>query len=207
MSNLTPFPYSGRRDNDPKHPVLDVLESYWRTLRLGTSAPARARIDPTAIDTALPWSFMLQEAGDGAARIRVAGQKLHDLMGMDPRGMMISALFNETSRETLSVMVQTSLEEPALVALPLIARGGLLRSDVEATILLLPLTDGKGQVTRILGALVADKMATLKGRKFDIAAELPVRVEPLSATTQFHPMQKGPDTDQRPTLRLVVNNG
>lgn len=206
--HVTPFPYAGRRASDPKHPVLGVLETYWRTLRLGTDAPDRDKIDPSAIDTALPWTFMLQSNGHGRARVRVAGQKIHDLMGLDPRGMMISSLFAAQDHEHLATMVQTSLDEPALVSLPLVADKRLLKPAVEATIMFLPLSDTSGHVTRILGALVGDSTARLKGRKLRIEASLPARVEPLAATTQFQVLnEKGPKVMKPPALRLVVNNG
>ncbi len=206
MSNLTKFPFSGRRVSDPKHPVLDVLETYWRTLRLGSAAPARSRIDPCAIDTALPWTFMLQANPNGTARIRVAGQKLHDMTDMDPRGMMIGAFFHPEDQDALAGALLSVIEDPALVALPLTAPGSLLRAPIDATILFLPLSDSDGEITRVLGALVCDKAAPLKGRKFAIEHKLPIRNEPLSATTQLQTTKNGPDTSRRPALRLVVNN-
>lgn len=207
MGNLTQFPQIGRRTCDPKHPVLDVLETYWRTLRLGSKAPARSRIDPGVIDSALPWTFMLQTTGEGLARIRVAGQKLHDMFGMDPRGMMLNALFAQQEQERLRTMLQTVTQEPALVALPLTTPAQFLRPSIEATILFLPLCDTGGQVTRILGAIVCTKMDALKGRKFSISTEIPARIESLAATTQMQPRQNNVGPRKAPTLRLVVNNG
>ena len=206
MNEVMPFPHICRRNADPKHPVLDVLETYWRTLRMGTQAPARHRIDPAAIDTSLPWTFMLQAAGTGDGRVRVAGQKLHDITGLDPRGMMISALFAQSDRAAVRGLIATAFEEPALVMVPLVARGGLLRSDKQGAALFLPLVDDHGLVTRMLGALVCDGASQTRG--FAMSHDLPTRVEPLHASTAISFGQSnGPDAIQHPTLRLVVNNG
>ncbi len=84
-----------------ENPILRHLESYWQSLRHARHIPARNEIAPQGIDAALPYAFILQRVGPGVARMRVAGQKIHELLCMDARGMPVSVLFAPNSREQL----------------------------------------------------------------------------------------------------------
>jgi hypothetical protein len=190
----------------PAHPALASLEHHWQSLRSGQTAPARADIDPCAIDKALSWTFLLHRVAPGVARIRVAGQDLHDILRMDPRGMPISAFFDADDRSTLSVHVESVFSDPALIMIPLHRPAALLRPSVQGALLLMPLTDHLGEVTRAIGALVTDRSLGQR-RRVQINGHLPMRYEPLSMfARQESIQQKGPSA-LRPALRLVVNNG
>ena len=93
--------------------------------------PARDNIDPSAIGSALPWTFVLQRVAPSVARMRVAGQQLHDILRMDPRGMPVSAFFGPNDRSTLAVHLEMAFSDPALVALPLCAPSTFLRKPVD----------------------------------------------------------------------------
>ena len=143
-------------DTDPMgsrpHPAMALLENHWQSLRHGQNTPARADVDPAAIDKALSWTFILHRVAPGVARIRIAGQNLHDVLRMDPRGMPISAFFDADDRSTLSVHVESVFSDPALIMIPLHRPAALLRPEVQGALLLMPLTDHLGEVTRAIGA-------------------------------------------------------
>lgn len=192
-------------------PVLQNLEHYWHTLRHAQQLPARTDIAPSKIDHALPHAFILQRVAPGTARFRVAGQRLHDLLKMDARGMPLSTLFMPDAREQLQSLLETAFTTPAIVGIPLMSPGSLLRPTLKATMLLLPLRDKDDRTTRILGALVTDQDPGTRPRRFSIPPDARIRHEPvgvqLDHKTLIHRApEKRPDV-LRPALRLVINNG
>lgn len=203
MTKTLTFPVAARRASDPKHPVLEHLETYWQSLRKDGAIPARADVDPGAIDSALPHTFVLERVAPGVARMRVAGQKLHDIMRMEPRGMPISAFFDADDRSTLAVHLESAFAEPALVAIPVHVPSGLLRTSVKGAMLLLPMLDDHGDVSRVLGALVVDGKLTSRSRRLKIDDSQPMRMEPAFS---YVPTQTQRPDVIRPALRLVVNN-
>tara|TARA_R110002051_G_scaffold57104_3_gene105818 strand:- start:23006 stop:23626 length:621 start_codon:yes stop_codon:yes gene_type:complete len=205
MTKTLTFPLATRRAADPKHPVLQELETYWQSLRNEGDIPNRADIDPAAIDKALPYTFVLQRVAPGVARIRVAGQKLHDILRMDPRGMPVSAFFCADDLSTLAVHLESAFCEPALIAVPVQGAAGLLRGTVKGAMLLLPMRDDQGDISRVLGALVTDGLLGARSRRLRLDDAQPMRMEPLRPTPPGVPQMQRPDVS-RPALRLVVNN-
>lgn len=195
------------------NPILQNLERYWQTLRDAQHLPARSDIAPRQIDQALPNAFILQRVAPGIGRFRVAGQKLHELLKMDARGMPLGTLFLPQARDQVHDLVEAAFSGPAIVSIPLVSPGSLLRAQVNGTMLLLPMRDSADQPTRILGALVSDAQSNNRPHRFMIAEGAGIRHEPLadktSATQMMHRaprLTEKPDAI-RPALRLVVNNG
>ncbi len=205
MTTTLKFPLAARRASDPKHPVLASLEEYWQSLRKDGAIPRRADVDPGKIDAALPHTFVLERVAPGVARMRVAGQKLHEIMRMEPRGMPLSAFFAADDRSTLAVHLESAFAEPALIAIPVHIPSGMLRASVKGAMLLLPMLDDHGDVSRVLGALVVDGKLTARSRRLQIDDSQPMRIEPLKSYAPA-PVVKRPDDFTRPALRLVVNN-
>ncbi len=195
-------------------PILRKLESYWQTMRKTQRIPSRLDLQPAKIDDVLPYAFIVHRVAPGMARFRVAGQKVHELLKMDARGMPLTTLFHPQSREQIQDYAELAFAEPAIIALPLVSAGSLLRPTLKATMLLLPMHDYYGASNRLLGALVADGANIANSpRRFVIPAGAAVRHQPMGlqvASTQVMAMetclQKRPDVP-RPALRLVVNNG
>lgn len=190
--------------------VLQGVEDYWQTLRHADRLPARNDIAPDQIDDLLPHAFILQRVAPGIARFRVAGQRLHDLLKMDARGMPFSTLFAPQARDQLQELVEASFMDPAIISMPLRSASGLLRPEVNGTLLLLPMRDHQNETSRILGAIVTEPVTVTRPRRFVISQDRPLRRESLgtrSPATQL--MQgvnrKGPNA-ARPALKLVVNN-
>lgn len=134
--------------------LVDMLD-YWQDLRPEGALPARADVDPRRIEGALPYAFVLERLTPGVVRLRVAGGHLADLMGMDVRSMPLSALFQHRDRNKLMGLMSTLFTGPRALELELSARGTGTRKSLRAEMMVLPLLDDTGGVTRALGCLVA----------------------------------------------------
>ena len=134
-------------------PALGRVEAYWEGLRNGRSMPARAEVDPRGIADALEYAFVLERVAPGLARIRLAGMHLGDLMAMEVRGMPITAMFLPQARRELQRVTEEVMTTPAVVRLTLGSDKGFTRPALDGQMMLLPLRDAFGHVTRILGVL------------------------------------------------------
>jgi len=176
---------------------LEEFEVSWRKAGRNQQVASDAKASGMGIATAE--AFLIQQVVPGAARIRIVGQQLHDILDMEPRGMSFGALFSDESRETALELLDAAFTLPAIVSLPLIANRGPLRRSIKAEVLLLPLWDPSGATKHLMGTLVMDRVQNLAGVKFDIAHEVPFRCETLDQ----------PNPDRRQTSakpRLVINN-
>ncbi len=228
---MTRFDDTGFNDGDAPvqlsqhHPVqgrtvLEELEQYWRDLRGARRIPVRSDVDPVRIDSALPYSFILDRVAPGVGRLRVAGQKLSSFVGMDARGMPLTAFFTADARDMVMEHTETVFSRPALVELPLMSVRSLGRPRLTGKMLLLPLLGPDGTVSRALGAILTDGMIGRAPRRFDIPQGEALRCEMLPEPfRQAMPIaiqaggrvgaqfaEKRPEA-MRPALRLVVNNG
>lgn len=205
------FPRATRADDD-KAAMLRRLEDYWHTLRHTRRLPARCDIAPDQLDHVLPHAFILQRVAPGTARFRVAGQRLHDLLKMDARGLPLSVLFAPEARPVMQDIVEQAFAGPAIVELALRSEPSRFRSPITGRMLLLPMRDQHDQASRLLGAIVTDPVTGNRPQRFMIPHGRATRQDPLGPrlATSTGPLpafakQKGPDA-ARPTLKLVVNN-
>ena len=143
--------------------ALAQVEAYWDALRAGRLMPNRADIDPRGIEAALEYAFIVERIAPGIARLRIAGSHLSDLMGMEVRGMPLSALFASSARRQLADLMEEVFERPATATLHL---GHSARA---ARMILLPLKSDMGDVSRILGCLVAPEGPARAPCRFEIA--------------------------------------
>lgn len=142
----------------PKHPATASKRQSARSCacckttgtRSVAAIPVHAQLAPHALLNALPHAFLLHRAAPGAVRIRVAGQRLHDLLRIDPRGMSIGSLFSAAARDTVMDLVDTAFEGPTIVGLPMTASRGLGREPMPAE--LLPMMDAPQGKSRGLWA-------------------------------------------------------
>ena len=104
VSNSNVIPLMPRR-SEILFPALREVEAYWSGLRDGRAMPARADVDPRGIQSALEYAFILERIAPGVARFRVAGMHLNDLMGMEVRGMPLTAMFVPEGRKEISAAV------------------------------------------------------------------------------------------------------
>lgn len=145
------------------------VEAYWNALRGENLLPKRSEIDPRGIERSLENAFILERIAPGIARLRIAGSHLNDLMGMEVRGMPLTALFTPAARRTIADLLEDVFQTPATAKLQLTSDGSSGRPALDARMILMPLKSDLGDVSRILGCLVAKGDMGLAPRRFDIA--------------------------------------
>jgi len=163
-----------RRWQPAQSPALAQIRGYWEGLRSETELPSRAMIDPRGIEQALEHAFIAERVSPGVARLRLAGMHLNDLLGMEVRGMPLTALFAPEAREAISAAIERTFAEKIPTELCLEGESGLGRPDMTAVMLLLPLRNEFGQIDRILGGLAAEGEIGRPPRRFLLAGERPL---------------------------------
>ena len=136
--------------------IVAQMRAYWDGLRAGRDVPARADIDPRGLENALEYAFILERVAPGMGRFRLAGMHLNDLMGMEIRGMPLTAMFTPEGRKRVADATEAVFQGPAIAELVLTAEAGIGKPPMTARMLLLPMTSDMGDVTRILGCLVGE---------------------------------------------------
>jgi hypothetical protein len=129
--------------------MLSSLRTYWERLRAGRIAPYRAEIDPRQFEPALENMFIVERLAPDNMRIRLAGMKICEMMGMEVRGMQPAFLIDEPDRARFDRLLGVVMAEPAVVELALAARNraGVYR----ASMLLMPLRSDFGEINRVIG--------------------------------------------------------
>ncbi len=209
-----------------RFPIINEVEAYWEGLRDGRPLPRRSELDPRGLERALDRVFVLERVAQGVVRFRLAGQFLHGLMGMDVRGIPLSAMFVADARDALSHRIFELFDGPHVVRLTLIAAPGLARPGMDGEMVLLPLCDEDGSVNRALGCLATEGTAGRAPRRFRLASArtralngvagrpddrpspAPVFAPGLAeAATPFGMAERDPEKEtrprRRPALRLV----
>ena len=143
------FEKIGHKMSDP---VLDSLRSYWENLRAGRIAPYRSEIDPREFKHALENMFILEIVGEKNIRVRLAGMKMCEMMGMEVRGMSPRAFMMPGDREKFDATILEVVEKPAVTELVMETVDYNGRSGT-AYVLMMPLRSDFGEITRILGCI------------------------------------------------------
>lgn len=149
---------------------LAQVEAYWEALRGSRLMPNRADIDPRGIEQALEYSFIVERIAPGIARLRIAGSHLSDLMGMEVRGMPLTAFIAPGSRRQVSDTLEEVFETPAICTLELSSPEATGMPPLGGRMLLMPLKSDLGDVSRILGAMVSVGEMGRSPRRFDVSA-------------------------------------
>lgn len=152
-----------------RHPALVQIEGYWESLRGDRLVPDRSEVDPRGLTGALEHAFVLERIAPGLARFRVAGMHLSDLMGLEVRGMPVSAIFTPDARPKLATALEATFNEPAQVWMRLEGEDGIGRSPLQGEMLILPLRSDGGEVTRALGCIAMDGNIGRQPRRIKIA--------------------------------------
>lgn len=172
-------------------PACAELYRYWQDLRGTRQMPARSEFDPRSIETALAATFVAEKVATSVARIRVAGSVLNETLGMDVRGMPITALFDPTARDCIAEATRDLFTGPAMVVLELRARTGFHRNPLRARMVLLPMSDAQGNIALIIGCLdiqgglgkTPRRFKITSMRRTDVTGESPVAI----AETPLYP--------------------
>ena len=138
-------------DMQPCQPLLNEVEAYWDALRNGRDVPARGDVDPRGLERAIHNAFIVERQPGTLARVRLSGEALNRMMGMDLRSMPLHAMFDPEERAKLDTMIEQVFDGPQCLRLTL--RGTQTHPLVGGAMLLLPLRDDFGQITRALGVL------------------------------------------------------
>ena len=190
--------------------IVAGMRRYWEALRRGRSVPCRADVEPQGIRSALDYAFILERIAPGAARFRLAGRHLVDLMGMEVRGMPVCALLNPDSRGRLSDVLETVFKGPQIADIALHSPAGYGRPALDGRMLLLPLKSDLGDVTRALGCLVGAGEIGRGPRRFDLIRDSvfpviegaqPLDPDPGPGGFSEAPAPWHPPTLSRPPLR------
>lgn len=144
------------------------VEAYWEALRGTRSMPVRSEIDPRGIAGALEFAFLLERIAPGTGRIRLAGMHLTDLMGMEVRGMPLTALFQPSARQTVADALESVLQRPSVAVLSLEGERGIGRGKLLGQMLLCPLKSDLGDPSRVIGCLQTDGPIGRAPRRFDV---------------------------------------
>ncbi len=157
------------RDLGAAAAVLAQVEAHWEALRGDRLLPLRADVDPRALGAAVGGLFVVQRMAPAPARIRMAGGYADDLMGMEVRGMPLTALFAVADRPRLGALVDAVFTGPEIVRLSLRAPAESGRPPLRAAMILLPLLSDLGDATRALGCLAGEPTGRGAPRRFEIA--------------------------------------
>ncbi len=224
-----------RRDNDSdrnvismnrfvdkeRFPLLAEVEAYWDGLRGPRPVPMRSEVDPRGIERALEYAFILERIAPGVARLRIAGSHLTDLMGMEVRGMPLTAFFTPDARKQITKCLEDVFSGPAIGEVMLSADKGIGKPAMDAKMLLLPMASDMGDVSRILGCFVTNGQIGRTPRRFNVTdvkmrdialreqpplASVPLRktpLKPLQDRAEFSESAAPFDRDQIKESRLV----
>ena len=132
------------------------IRAYWEVLRGSADFPQRDRVDPRGIAGALDQSFLIERVAPGIARFRLAGMRLAAVMGMDLRGMPMSALISAPDRDRFGRALEAVFAQPSILDARLEAERGYGRPALTARMMILPLGDLDGKPTLALGCVALD---------------------------------------------------
>jgi len=158
-------------------PLVKEVEAYWQGLREGEIVPLRSAIDPRGIERALEYSFVIERIAPGVARFRLSGMHLNDVMGMEVRGMPLTAFFTPSFRKDVSARLEEMFQGPKIAEMTLTAERGIGKPPMDAKLLMLPLRSDLGDISRALGCLVTIGQIGRTPRRFDLES---VRMTPLA---------------------------
>lgn len=174
---------------------LQIVRAYWEGLRPARGLPRRSDIDPLGMDQVLEHVFLLERIAPGHARVRLAGHHLAEILGMEVRGMPLTALINPAGRNELPPVLEQVFSGPAILDLALVAEHEFGRPALEARMQLLPVLGDEGRCDRALGCLVSLGRIGRGPRRFTIQrhvlqaldVDLDPPLPPMSPRRQFSP--------------------
>lgn len=181
------------RDGKFAFDPLVQVRAYWEGLRDDGMIPLRTQVSPRGIESALSSTFLIERVAPGMARFRIAGMDLADIMGMEARGLPISAFFATEARPELASKLEQVFAAPAVLSMDLNAISEIGRPALTARLLALPLRDGRGLTRLALGCIALEGAIGRSPRRFNIGR----------ATT----VQLGQPAGQPPAKRPIPTKG
>jgi len=167
-------------------PAIGQVEGYWQGLFENAVIPARSAVDPRGMESALEYAFLLERIAPGVARIRLSGMHLNDILGMDVRGMPLTALFAPAARKDIANAIERVCNGPRLADLEIRSRASAGRAQLDGRLFMAPLTSEDGRVTRMLACLQTQGVIGRTPRRFD-SAYCATRHLETAASAPCHP--------------------
>jgi hypothetical protein len=167
---------------------LAELRAYWEGLRVNGAIPTRAVLDPRGIAGALEVAFVAERVAPGQARFRIAGMQIAEMLGMEARGLPLMTLVAPQDRAAFAAALEQVFAGPAMVEMWLEAERGPGRPALEGRLLILPLAEDHGHVTRAIGVLATAGTIGRSPRRFALARRTVTRIltpAPASAEPAF----------------------
>lgn len=137
------------------YPAVSQVDAYWEGLRDGRLMPKRSEVDPRGLEGALEYALLMEMVAPGVARVRVSGLHLTDLLGMEVRGMPLTAFFEPADRNRVADLLQDVVTGPKVVEMELISPSGIGRPALTAKLFLAPLEAENDHRPRLLACLQA----------------------------------------------------
>ena len=135
-----------------KAKTSQLLFSYWNELRAGRLAPRRFEVEPSAIATILPDTFILERENRHQYIFRLAGTRFCDHFGREFRGRNLLDLWTTEDREVAIGLLESVTRDGGVGLMGFLAQGpdGPVAS---FEMLLLPLVHTGQAITRVLGSM------------------------------------------------------
>lgn len=141
----------------------------WHAARGARQVPLRNQIAPAPLGSALGHCFIAALVNPRVARLRIAGSALCELMGMDVRGMPLTAFFVPATRP-LVIQATEHLARGVRAILPMAAEHGLRRPPMDGLLVLLPLSSDGSRIDMALGVLDTVGVTGTPPRRFASAS-------------------------------------
>jgi hypothetical protein len=149
-------------------PAISQVDAYWEGLRAGRLMPQRSDIDPRGMESALEHVFMLELVAPRVGRMRIAGSHLQEILGMEVRGMPLSAFFEPEVREKLGQVIERVCSTPLIAEFKVSSKTSIGHPALSGRLYLAPLGTQEDGVTRILGCLETHGSIGRAPRRFTI---------------------------------------
>lgn len=161
-----------RPRRDMQTAIVQEVRAYWEALRAGRAVPLRSEVDPRGIERALDNAFILERVAPNVARFRVCGGYLNDVMGMEVRGMPVTAMLAPADRPRAGAVIAAVFDMPQAAEFILTAETGMGRPELSARLLVLPMKSDSGQIDRALGCFVTGGTVGRAPRRFTLVEAL-----------------------------------
>lgn len=136
-----------------QHQTTQALVEYWNAIRGDRPAPRRSEIEPRDIKRILPYVFILERQDHWSFRFRLAGTGLCNVYGTEFRRQNMLGLWQDECHTNMTHLLNDVTGSAAAGVLEYTAETGEGRH-VSFEMVLLPLAQDNGALTRIIGAAV-----------------------------------------------------
>lgn len=139
------------KEDSLNHPNTQELLKYWDGLRRDRTTPCRQDVQPQHIKRLLPNIFMLERFDEDHLVFRLAGTRLCERYGREFRAHNFLSLWRGADRFRMRDFLDQVIKRPSPGLIKCRAET-LDRITIDAEMLVLPMMDSQGAITRILGS-------------------------------------------------------